>query len=353
MSDLGSEILKKYGTAAVIFGVLAAFIIWLSAHIAAEPGKEVSAIWGLVNYTKRSKVIKTKPDSLNKKISELEEQLASAEKKAQVAEEKAKRIILLEGQLAEERKKSTKAGQKLEKIRVLEAQLTEAEKKAKMADQFAEQNTKLRTQLAESVERAESAENKAREVEKLKAQLTKEREKAIIYSEKEKEISELKYQLGKEKNKSEETIKKFDDMISENQSLLKEKERILSELNKLKIESSGDSSTINLLQSLKVCLYFDYTRNSDALLIKKTLAKFKVEVLMIGMDNNEVEIYSYNHPSHVNRIRFGEESQREAINKMYFLLKNIQELKPQYDSGARSVLRFDCDAAIYFMVSKY
>ena len=70
------------------FVVIAALLIWLFAHFAAEPGKEVSAVWGLVKYTKRSKVITTKWAFLNNKISDLEEQLARAEKLAQVAEEK-------------------------------------------------------------------------------------------------------------------------------------------------------------------------------------------------------------------------------------------------------------------------
>ena len=124
MADLGSEILKKYGTAAVIFGVIAAVIIWALAHFAAEPGKEVSAIWGLANYTKDSKVINAKLDSLNKKIS------------------------------------------------ILEAQLAEEQKKAKSADLMVEQNTKLKTQIAEALERAERAENKAGEVGKLTAKLS-------------------------------------------------------------------------------------------------------------------------------------------------------------------------------------
>jgi hypothetical protein len=52
MGDLGSEILKKYGTAAVVFAIFTAFLVWLLAHWAAAPGREVSVLWGFVKYTK-------------------------------------------------------------------------------------------------------------------------------------------------------------------------------------------------------------------------------------------------------------------------------------------------------------
>jgi len=54
MGDLGSEILKKYGTAAVVFAVVFALLVWLLAHWAAAPGKEVTVLWGFVKYTKGS-----------------------------------------------------------------------------------------------------------------------------------------------------------------------------------------------------------------------------------------------------------------------------------------------------------
>jgi hypothetical protein len=52
MSDLGSEIFKIYGVAAIAFPLLAAVVVWILAHLAAAPGTEVSVLWGLVKYTK-------------------------------------------------------------------------------------------------------------------------------------------------------------------------------------------------------------------------------------------------------------------------------------------------------------
>lgn len=52
MSDVASEIFKKYGVMAIIAALLLAFSIWGLAHIAASPGTEVSVLWGLVKYTK-------------------------------------------------------------------------------------------------------------------------------------------------------------------------------------------------------------------------------------------------------------------------------------------------------------
>ena len=54
MGDLGSEILKKYGSAAVVFALIFAFFVWFLAHWAAAPGREVSVLWGFVKYTKSS-----------------------------------------------------------------------------------------------------------------------------------------------------------------------------------------------------------------------------------------------------------------------------------------------------------
>lgn len=54
MGDLGSEILKKYGTAAVLFAFFTAFVVWGLAHWTAAPGREVSILWGFVKYTKNA-----------------------------------------------------------------------------------------------------------------------------------------------------------------------------------------------------------------------------------------------------------------------------------------------------------
>jgi hypothetical protein len=64
MEDLGSEILKKYGTAGVVLTVIFAFLIWLLAHWAAEPGREVSVLWGFVKYTKSSPTSTVKDTSI-------------------------------------------------------------------------------------------------------------------------------------------------------------------------------------------------------------------------------------------------------------------------------------------------
>ncbi|MHB9098782.1 MAG: hypothetical protein ACYC5X_13280 [Syntrophales bacterium] len=52
MTDLPSEIFKKYGILSVALAILAASLIWFLAHWAASPGTEVSVLWGLVKYTK-------------------------------------------------------------------------------------------------------------------------------------------------------------------------------------------------------------------------------------------------------------------------------------------------------------
>lgn len=52
MSDIWTEIFKKYGTAAIIFALVASLCIWVMAHWATAPGSEVSVLWGLVKYTK-------------------------------------------------------------------------------------------------------------------------------------------------------------------------------------------------------------------------------------------------------------------------------------------------------------
>lgn len=52
MSDLGSELVKRYGLTAVIVAVLVAPIVWALAHFASAPGTPVKVLWGLVEYTK-------------------------------------------------------------------------------------------------------------------------------------------------------------------------------------------------------------------------------------------------------------------------------------------------------------
>lgn len=52
MTDLGTEIFKRYGFLAIIFAIVGALCIWGLAHWAASPGAEVSVLWGLVKYTK-------------------------------------------------------------------------------------------------------------------------------------------------------------------------------------------------------------------------------------------------------------------------------------------------------------
>lgn len=52
MSDILSDILKKYGIKAIVFATVFAISVWALAHFAAAPGTEVSVLWGLVRYTK-------------------------------------------------------------------------------------------------------------------------------------------------------------------------------------------------------------------------------------------------------------------------------------------------------------
>jgi hypothetical protein len=54
MSDIATEIFKKYGLAAILFAVVLALLAWGLAHFAASPGTEVSVLWGLAKYTKPS-----------------------------------------------------------------------------------------------------------------------------------------------------------------------------------------------------------------------------------------------------------------------------------------------------------
>lgn len=52
MGDVG-DIVKKYGIRSVLLAVLIATIIWVLAHCAGSPGKQISVLWGLVTYTKQ------------------------------------------------------------------------------------------------------------------------------------------------------------------------------------------------------------------------------------------------------------------------------------------------------------
>ncbi len=52
MSEILSDIFKKYGIKAVVFASVFAILVWAFAHFAAAPGTEVSVLWGLVRYTK-------------------------------------------------------------------------------------------------------------------------------------------------------------------------------------------------------------------------------------------------------------------------------------------------------------
>lgn len=74
MSDFGTEILRKYGTTAIVFAVAASLIIWGLAHYAASPGTEVSILWGFVKYTKTG-TLKEKP------VQELQSTTSIPEKK--------------------------------------------------------------------------------------------------------------------------------------------------------------------------------------------------------------------------------------------------------------------------------
>lgn len=54
MNDLGSELVKRYGTLAVVAAIIIAPIVWSLAHFASAPGTPVKILWGLVEYTKAS-----------------------------------------------------------------------------------------------------------------------------------------------------------------------------------------------------------------------------------------------------------------------------------------------------------
>lgn len=85
MGDFATEILKKYGTPAVIFAFVLACIIWFFAHIAAAPGGEVSILWGLAKYTKKSEPTVT-PEYTKKSESTVTSEYTKPEDKFTVQE---------------------------------------------------------------------------------------------------------------------------------------------------------------------------------------------------------------------------------------------------------------------------
>jgi hypothetical protein len=56
--DVWTAIFKKYGTAAIVFSIIASLSIWGLAHWAASPGSEVTVLWGLVKYTKSAEPLR-------------------------------------------------------------------------------------------------------------------------------------------------------------------------------------------------------------------------------------------------------------------------------------------------------
>jgi hypothetical protein len=74
MSDLGTEILKRYGATAVAFALVTGCAIWGLAHVVAAPDSEVSVLWGLVKYTKKTEL--TEATNLGSNLSS-ERQVAS------------------------------------------------------------------------------------------------------------------------------------------------------------------------------------------------------------------------------------------------------------------------------------
>lgn len=54
MTSLATEVLSRYGRAAIVFIVIAFAVVWLVAHYTAASGGTVSVAWGAVEYTKRS-----------------------------------------------------------------------------------------------------------------------------------------------------------------------------------------------------------------------------------------------------------------------------------------------------------
>ena len=54
MADALSTLLTRFGAKAVFAGLLVAIVVWGLAHLSAAPGAEVSVLWGIASYTKRS-----------------------------------------------------------------------------------------------------------------------------------------------------------------------------------------------------------------------------------------------------------------------------------------------------------
>jgi hypothetical protein len=54
MKDLPDQLFRHFGLKAVVAIVIAGMVIWTLAHWSAAPGRSVSVLWGLVEYTKSS-----------------------------------------------------------------------------------------------------------------------------------------------------------------------------------------------------------------------------------------------------------------------------------------------------------
>jgi hypothetical protein len=58
MNEVVAEILKRYGVTALAVTLAFGFSIWGLAHVVAAPSSEVSVLWGLVKYTKKTELPK-------------------------------------------------------------------------------------------------------------------------------------------------------------------------------------------------------------------------------------------------------------------------------------------------------
>jgi hypothetical protein len=52
MDNIVTELLKRYGTWAILALVITGATVWAVAHYQAKPGNKVSILWGMVEYTK-------------------------------------------------------------------------------------------------------------------------------------------------------------------------------------------------------------------------------------------------------------------------------------------------------------
>lgn len=52
MKDFATELLRSYGSKAVLVVLIAFVVLWFVAHSLANPGGKVSLFWGLVDYQK-------------------------------------------------------------------------------------------------------------------------------------------------------------------------------------------------------------------------------------------------------------------------------------------------------------